>query len=187
MNVFGISKRYTVLGSAGLMGLALAFAPGHAEESANPEIVPISGTLTGLETNLPRFEPSATDDGTDANPAIDLDDDDAAISASSAIDDDAQAIGAGEASWYGPKFRGRRTANGETFDPSQLTAAHRSLPFGSKVKVTYARTGKSVIVRINDRGPYAHNRVIDLSEAAAREIGIRGAGSGHVTLALLQS
>ncbi|WP_274379056.1 septal ring lytic transglycosylase RlpA family protein [Altericroceibacterium spongiae] len=186
MKVSGISKRYTALGGLGLMGLALAIAPGHAEQSPAPEIVPVSGTLSGLETNLPRFEPSETDDGTDANPAIDLDDSDAPLAAANAIGM-AEEIGAGEASWYGPKFRGRRTANGETFDPTQLTAAHRTLPFGSKVKVTYGRTGKSVVVRINDRGPYAHNRVIDLSEAAARQIGIRGAGRGHVTLALMES
>lgn len=94
-------------------------------------------------------------------------------------------LGTGEASWYGPKFAGRPTASGETFDPTELTAAHRTLPFGSLVRVTSERTGKSVVVRINDRGPYHGNRVIDLSEAAAREIGIKNRGRGHVELALL--
>ena len=97
-----------------------------------------------------------------------------------------EALGAGEASWYGPKFAGRRTASGETFNPTQLTAAHRTLPFGSLVRVTSSRTGKSVVVRINDRGPYHGDRVIDLSEAAAKEIGIKQRGSGTVDLALLQ-
>ncbi len=98
----------------------------------------------------------------------------------------AELLGTGEASWYGPKFAGRRTASGETFDPTELTAAHRTLPFGSLVRVTSNRTGKSVVVRINDRGPYHGNRVIDLSEAAAKEIGIKSRGRGNVDLALLE-
>jgi rare lipoprotein A len=80
----------------------------------------------------------------------------------------------GQASWYGPGFHGRRTANGERFNTNDLTAAHRTLPFGTKVKVTNTKTGQSVVVRINDRGPYAHGRVIDLSKALARSIGISG-------------
>ena len=94
-------------------------------------------------------------------------------------------LGEGVASWYGPKFAGRRTANGETFNPAELTAAHRTLPFGSLVRVTSSRTGKSVVVRINDRGPFHGNRVIDLSEAAASEIGLKARGSGTVEMALL--
>jgi rare lipoprotein A len=80
----------------------------------------------------------------------------------------------GTASWYGPGFHGRRTANGETFNTNDLTAAHRTLPFGTRLKVINERTGKSVVVRINDRGPYAHGRVIDLSRASAQAIGIIG-------------
>ncbi len=94
-------------------------------------------------------------------------------------------IGTGIASWYGGDFAGRRTASGERFDPRELTAAHRSLPFGSKVLVTHLDSGRSVVVRINDRGPFARNRVIDVSEAAARRIGLIGAGQGKVSLALL--
>ena len=94
-------------------------------------------------------------------------------------------IGSGMASWYGPKFAGRRTASGETFDPTEYTAAHRTLPFGSKVRVTNERTGKSVVVRINDRGPFARSRVIDVSQAAARDLGLIGPGHGEVTLSLL--
>lgn len=96
-----------------------------------------------------------------------------------------QALGSGVASFYGRQFNGRPTASGERFDMNALTAAHRSLPFGSRVRVTNPRNGKSVVVRINDRGPYAHSRVIDLSRAAASEIGIVGPGSGTVELALL--
>lgn len=93
----------------------------------------------------------------------------------------------GAASWYGPGFDGRRTANGETFDQNALTAAHRTLPFGTQVRVTYQGTGESVVVRINDRGPYAPGRVIDLSREAAEEIGLLGAGVGEVTLEVLGS
>jgi rare lipoprotein A len=87
----------------------------------------------------------------------------------------------GQASWYGPGFHGRRTANGERFNTNDLTAAHRTLPFGTKVRVTNTKTGQSVVVRINDRGPYAHGRVIDLSRASAQSIGI--AGVAQVALA----
>src|SRR6478672_3215486 len=96
---------------------------------------------------------------------------------------DAKRIQAGPASWYGPGFHGKRTANGERFNTHALTAAHRTLPFGSQVKVTNERTGKSVVVRINDRGPFTGGRIIDLSQAAARAVGISGVGK--VSLALL--
>jgi rare lipoprotein A len=89
-------------------------------------------------------------------------------------------IQSGRASWYGPGFHGRRTASGETFNTNDLTAAHRTLPFGTKVRVVNKKTGKSVVVRINDRGPYAHGRVIDLSKASAQAIGISGVGSVDV-------
>lgn len=80
----------------------------------------------------------------------------------------------GLASWYGPGFHGRKTASGERFNTSALTAAHRSLPFGTRVKVTNLRTGRAVVVRINDRGPFVGGRVIDLSRASARAIGVAG-------------
>ena len=78
----------------------------------------------------------------------------------------------GRASWYGRKFKGKETASGEPFDPSALTAAHRSLPIGSKVKVTNLENGKETVVTVKDRGPYKRGRIIDLSEAAADQIGI---------------
>jgi rare lipoprotein A len=86
----------------------------------------------------------------------------------------------GEASWYGPGFHGRRTASGERFDTNDLTAAHRSLPFGTRVRVVNKRTGQSVVVRINDRGPYARGRVIDLSRASAQALGISGVAAVEV-------
>lgn len=108
-----------------------------------------------------------------------------ASSASASVAEPAfETIGTGMASYYGRELAGNRTASGERFNPSALTAAHRTLPLGSKVRVTNPRTGDSVIVRINDRGPFHGNRLIDLSEAAAREIGIRAAGRGVVQLAV---
>jgi rare lipoprotein A len=89
----------------------------------------------------------------------------------------------GLASWYGGKqFAGKPTASGEPFDPRALTAAHRTLPFGSCVNVELISTGQSVDVRINDRGPYAPNRLIDLSEEAARQLGLLSEGLGRVRL-----
>lgn len=80
----------------------------------------------------------------------------------------------GTASWYGSAHQGRTTANGEVFDQRALTAAHRNLPFGTIARVTNISTGRSVKVRINDRGPYVHGRIVDLSKRAADAIGITG-------------
>jgi len=87
----------------------------------------------------------------------------------------------GVASWYGGAFQGRRTASGETFDRGELTAAHPSLPFQTKLLVTNPENGRSVTVRVNDRGP-GHGRLIDLSEAAAKSIGIKGRGFARVEM-----
>lgn len=96
-----------------------------------------------------------------------------------------KALGAGVASYYAHRFHGRRTASGERFDMAALTAAHRTLPFGTKVRVTNPATGRSVVVRINDRGPFHGGRLIDLSQAAAQRLGLIARGSGRVELALL--
>lgn len=90
----------------------------------------------------------------------------------------------GEASWYGPGFNGRKTANGERFNQNALTAAHKTLAFGSLVQVTYQ--GRSVNVRINDSGPYVRGRVIDLSREAAAQIGLLEDGAGRVLLKVLR-
>ena len=92
----------------------------------------------------------------------------------------------GMASWYGPKFHGRKTASGEVFDMHAYTAAHRTLPFGTLVRVTYLKTGKSVVVRINDRGPWKRGRIIDLSYAAARKVGLVRDGTGRVRLEVIR-
>lgn len=91
----------------------------------------------------------------------------------------------GTASWYGPGFHGRQTASGEQFNRNAMTAAHRTLPFGTQVLVTNVSNNQQVLVRINDRGPFSHGRVIDLSEGAAREIGLHLAGVGTVRVEVL--
>jgi rare lipoprotein A len=90
----------------------------------------------------------------------------------------------GEASWYGAQHQGKRTASGEIFDQGLFTAAHRTLPFGSKIKVTNLANGKSVEVKINDRGPFAEDRIIDLSQAAAKALEILQSGKTTVQLEL---
>ena len=91
-------------------------------------------------------------------------------------------IGRGMASWYGPGFHGKQTASGERFDMNDLTAAHRTLPFGTRVRVRNIENGQEVVVRINDRGPQVRDRVIDLSKAAATALGMLQAGQAQVTL-----
>ena len=177
----------------GLAGAALftifAMGTGHAQQELTPAA---PKTQTAL-ANGPVFVPSADAEFVDAfehlpapaaEPhvpahAVDLDTFDPPVEPA------ARSIGRGVASYYGRRFAGRPPANGETFDPARLTAAHRTLPFGSKVRVTNPRTGADVIVRINDRGPFHGNRVIDLSTAAARSIGLLKAGTGRVRLALI--
>jgi rare lipoprotein A len=93
----------------------------------------------------------------------------------------------GLASWYGPHFRGDRTADGERFNMNALTAAHRTLPFNSYVRVTDLATHRSVVVRINDRGPYVSNRIIDLSARAALELGIKDGGLARVRVVFVNA
>lgn len=91
------------------------------------------------------------------------------------------------ASWYGQKFQGRKTASGELFDLNKLTAAHKTLPLGSLVRLTLKSSGRSVIVRINDRGPWIKGRDFDLSEAAAMQLGMHERGVAQVEMTLIQS
>jgi len=94
---------------------------------------------------------------------------------------------AGVASYYADEFNGRVTASGEVYNMDDMTAAHRTLPFGTKVRVTSIDTGRSVVVRINDRGPFKDDRVIDLSLEAARQLGLIAAGTGRVVLQILEA
>lgn len=86
----------------------------------------------------------------------------------------------GKASYYGPGFHGKKTANGETYDQNDHTCAHKTLPFNTKLKVMLESTGKSTIVRVNDRGPYKDSRILDLSVQAAKDIGLVAEGVGTV-------
>jgi len=130
-------------------------------------LLPISLLLSSCGTTSRMGEPSS-EPGT------------AGVSASKG-----EVIEEGIASWYGPNFHGKLTANGEKYDMDNLTAAHRTLPFNTIVKVKNLDNGKSVNVRINDRGPFAKNRIIDLSRQAAQKIDMLGPGTAHVRLVLM--
>ena len=92
----------------------------------------------------------------------------------------------GQASWYGSKYHGKKTSSGERYNKNAMTAAHKTLPFGTKVKVTNLENNESVIVRINDRGPFVGDRIIDVSEAAARELDFHSEGIGNVKIEVLK-
>ncbi len=92
----------------------------------------------------------------------------------------------GIASYYGPGFHGRLTANGEKYNQNGLTCAHKHLPFGTILKITYIKTGKTVTVRVNDRGPYVKGRIIDLSVGAAKKIGMLNDGTGKVKIQIIK-
>ncbi len=96
-----------------------------------------------------------------------------------------RAIGQGIASYYGTELAGNRTASGERFDPHGLTAAHRTLPLGTRLRVTNVANGRSVVVRVNDRGPFVGRRLIDVSLGAAREIRMVGSGTAQVRLEIV--
>jgi rare lipoprotein A len=98
----------------------------------------------------------------------------------------AASVSRGQASWYGPGFYGNRTASGETFRPGTMTAAHRTLPFGTMVRVTNLSNGRSTVVRINDRGPFHGGRVIDLAHGAAVQLGVTASGTAPVSLEILR-
>ena len=92
----------------------------------------------------------------------------------------------GEASYYGPGFHGKKTASGEIFDQDDYTCAHKSLPFGTKLKVVRKDNGKSVVVRVNDRGPYVDGRILDLSVAAGKKIGLDKVGHAEVVATVIE-
>lgn len=138
----------------------------------------ILSTLVVIQgCSLSRVPASNLQNGLDHVPARDA--------ANSSTDSSANArIGA--ASWYGPGFNGKKTASGELFDPTKFTAAHRTIPLGHRVRVTHLANGKSVEVVINDRGPYAKGRMIDLSQAAATALGMIGDGIAKVRVEELE-
>lgn len=161
-------RRYLIGGIAALGISTAAFAGAFASESASPDVVKLGAGKASVEAKpLDAYEPKPE------------------VAAEPTPTTSESPMAAGEASYYGSELAGNRTASGEVFDPNLLTAAHRTLPLGSKVRVTNPRNGASVVVRINDRGPFHGNRVIDLSTAAARTIGLIRSGTGRVNLALL--
>lgn len=150
-----------------LAGVAAILSFALIQTSNSPDIVLLGGGMASVEA-----QPVAL----------------AATNAASAGDEspsDESHFGTGEASYYGRELAGNPTASGEIFDPARLTAAHRTLPLGSRVRVTNSGNGEDVVVRINDRGPFHGDRVIDLSSAAARSIGLLRTGTARVSLALL--
>jgi rare lipoprotein A len=169
------------IGAVALLALGGSISGLQAADGA--VAAPVAVAIATDDT-LPRFEPSFDESFAPFDDPAAVAVPEHAVDLATVEPAPEQAIGGGVASWYGREFAGRRTANGERFDPNQLTAAHRTLPFGTRVRVTNA-VGESVVVRINDRGPFHGGRVIDLSQAAAAKLGLVRAGSGRVELALL--
>jgi rare lipoprotein A len=153
------AKYIVALGAAGLM----TSTPGHA-------VIP-HDLAAGVETLAPVAKPNLA-------PVEAI----APVEPESALEH----LADGEASYYGRELAGNRTASGERFNPGGLTAAHRTLPLGTKLKVTNKSNGKSVVVRINDRGPFIKKRLIDVSLGAAQQIGMISAGHAMVRLELLR-
>ena len=149
--------------NAAAVSAAIPFAA-HFEGALEP----LGPDLTGIDLQVP-------------DTAVDLDTFEPPLETTNVMRD----LGSGVASYYGRRFHGRQTANGERFNMRALTAAHRTLPFGSKVRVVNPRNGREVTVRINDRGPFSRGRVIDLSRAAAERIGLIRRGHARVDLELL--
>jgi len=158
-----------------LAALALPGTAGHSQGNEGTAFV--QPTFSGQFAPYSEL-PDAPEPGTEA---VDLQTFDPPIEEAPA----ATSLGSGVASYYGKRFHGRPTASGERFDMHAYTAAHRTLPFGSRVQVTNPSTGKTVVVRINDRGPFTRGRTIDLSRRAAEDIGLIARGHGAVELALL--
>jgi rare lipoprotein A len=174
-------RRLVLLGGSALLlsgstGLTPAFATtGRVAASESTESVQVA--IRSAESTL---EAPAAADETPLKPAA------PALPIATPEQPKVRSVSSGQASWYGPGFYGNRTANGEVFRPGTLTAAHRTLPFGTKVRVTNLGNGRSAIVRINDRGPFHGNRVIDLAHGAATNLGLISSGVANVKLEVLQ-
>ncbi|MBL8354663.1 MAG: septal ring lytic transglycosylase RlpA family protein [Delftia acidovorans] len=164
-------------------GALMAGAAGAATvaEGQTPAVVPSAGKRGG-RTSRAAQPASKSSDAKPSEPASPEDSAEAPSNPDFALVPSRDSDQQGLASWYGPGLHGRLTASGERFDKEELTAAHRSFAFGSRVCVRSAATGRTVVVRINDRGPFAPGRVIDLSQAAAQELGMVGLGIKPVEL-----
>jgi rare lipoprotein A len=167
-----MSLRYLAI--AGACALFAACAPIQPEHAASHTIGTVVQDAVAAPTiaSTPAPDSAVAPEPDDASP-------EPAVIDFQTIDAAAQS---GHASWYASKFEGRRTANGERYDGNALTAAHRTLPMGSYVRVTSLATSRSVVVRINDRGPFVKGRIIDLSYAAASSLGLTRAASMQVQI-----
>ena len=171
-------------GIAGLLAALTACTTAPSSPKLSPQLAdsaPSSVPVRPAAKGPGKPEPSGPT--ADPVPATELAVDDNKLLAGEA----ARELERGQASWYGPNFQGRRTASGERYDMHALTAAHKTLPFGTLVRVRSLVTGREVDVRINDRGPFSAGRVIDMSRAAAEALGMLGLGVKDVLLLVPES
>ncbi|MEA3033367.1 MAG: rare lipoprotein [Sphingomonadales bacterium] len=158
-------RRRGVARAAGLAVAAMLIAaPAGAVDAVSPRLQSLEEAVAAASDPAPSLEAKAE-----------------------AVQQAYEAIGEGQASYYGRELAGNRTSSGERFNPMALTAAHRTLPLGSLVRVTNLANGRSVIVRVNDRGPFVRTRLIDVSLGAAREIGMVAQGRAQVRLELVRT
>ncbi|QZH74397.1 MAG: septal ring lytic transglycosylase RlpA family protein [Erythrobacter sp.] len=179
-----------VLGGLAALALFSATGAGFAQQDQRAELAPTTASPAAagpvfVPSEQAQFEEAFAAFETAPEPALSAGAVD--ITTIEPAQSEGTSLGSGIASYYANHFNGRRTASGETFSNAEMTAAHRTLPFGSLVRVTNPRTGASVVVRINDRGPFTRGRTIDLSRAAAETVGLVRAGHGSVELELLDS
>ncbi len=168
-----VNKIFSTL-CAAVLTIVLLASCGTTQRSASPEPPPPPAPkIEPPETQQPVSIIYQAPDSSLARVLISRDEGDTEI---------VELLETGRASWYGPNFHGRLTANGEQYNMNELTAAHRTLPFNTRVLVQNEDSGQAVLVRINDRGPYAKNRIIDLSREAAKKVGMIGPGVANVRL-----
>lgn len=173
--------RYSIL--LGAMALLLSSALLPAKASSSPVQESLLATASAAESPLPSREVESPDPGSFPIPSVVPPVPLAPVPTSAPL---VASVSKGTASWYGPGFFGNRTANGEVFRPGTRTAAHRTLPFGTRVRVTNLSNGRSTVVRINDRGPFHGSRVIDLAHGAAEDLGVTSSGLAPVRLEVLR-
>ena len=173
VKVWGIASLLAVLTACTTVPLSPSTSP-HASPPSSVPVRPVGKGTAKPETSYSIADPT---------PVSGLVADDNDLLAGEA----AKELERGQASWYGPRFHGRRTASGERYDMYALTAAHKTLPFGTLVRVRSLVTGREVEVRINDRGPFSAGRVIDVSQAAAEALGMLGLGVKNVQLLVPES
>ena len=173
--------RQTVsLGALTLLLSGSAMLPGLTDSGRAASLPPDQATAETLDQAIRQVESDSPVDPTPASmPPV-------PIAPDPVVQPRVLAVKTGQASWYGPGFYGRRTANGERLSRGTLTAAHPYLPFGTKVRVTNLWNGRSQVVRINDRGPFHSNRVIDLAHGAANLLGLTSSGVARVKLEVLE-